>query len=66
MKLVEFENGKYGIRVGSYFMGYKFKDLITDGYHWNLDSKYISHCMGSLEDCYKVTNQLKYKVLHKL
>ena len=66
MRLVEFKNGKYGIRVGSWLNGYEFKDLVSTKYNWKIGSKFFDDCMGSLEDCYRVTDKLKYKVLHKL
>ena len=63
MRLVKFENGKYGIRVGSWFNGYTFKDLVSLDHTWEIGSKYFKDCLGSYEDCEKILNKLKYKVI---
>ena len=34
IRLVKFKDGKYGIRQGTYFSGYKFFDLRADSVYW--------------------------------
>lgn len=42
IKIVQFHNGKYGIRRGWLF--HEYRDLIH-GYWWSLESKFIYDCM---------------------
>jgi len=41
MKIVKFSNGKYGVRVGNWFKGYKFLDVSL--YVWTLGEYVAKH-----------------------
>ena len=49
MKLVEFENGKFGVRV-YWFFGWHFRDLISDKkYNWSRKDSFFRDCQGTHE-----------------
>jgi len=59
MKLVQFVDGKYGIRKFSLFhLGWVFKSLNT-GYFWPPDSEYFPLCKGTKEKCLSMMNDHK-------
>jgi hypothetical protein len=43
IKVVQFANGKYGIRRGWFF--HEYRDFVH-AFWWPLDSKYIHDCMS--------------------
>lgn len=48
MRLVKFENGKFGVRT-YWFFGWHFMDLASPGFHWKRKSDFFPCCMGSRE-----------------
>ncbi len=59
MKIVKFENGKYGVR-GSWFFGWRFKDL-ADNYWWRQGHKWFKDCQGTEERAREVIQNYKCK-----
>lgn len=57
MKIVQFKNGKYGLRKGWHKFNYKYKDLSSslrnsnniNGFWWSRDNMYFKDCEGTLE-----------------
>jgi hypothetical protein len=51
IKLVKFSNGKFGVRKGNWFTGYRYKDLSVTGkkFWWPKDDRFFDCCMGSEE-----------------
>jgi len=65
MKIVQFKNGKYGIR--KWFFGWKFADLKLKGrYWWPVWSDYYSDCQGTKENVIEIYGQLPYKDFGKV
>lgn len=60
MKLVQFENGKYGVRAG-WFFGWEFVDLKEPRFKWKRSDEHFYDCMGSKERCEQVVAQSKLK-----
>lgn len=48
MRLVRFENGKYGVRT-HWFFGWHFMDLKCRGFSWKIGSEFFPDCMASQE-----------------
>ena len=70
MKLVEFENGEFGIRV-YWFFGWYFRDLESNkNYSWRREDSYFQDCQGSREKAEEYMNKkpidalkpMKYKI----
>lgn len=50
MKLVEFEDGSFGVRVFWVpFIGWYFRDLISPDFVWSSSSKFFNDCKGTRE-----------------
>lgn len=62
-RLVKFENGKYGVRVGNRLFGYKWLDIKNPGYRWSMGHEYFKDCQGSLEQVQRVFNPMKYEII---
>lgn len=65
MKLVEFNNGKFGIKVSkSWFSSPKFVDLEDPSSEWSLDSRFFKCCMGTREKAVTVMRDktFSYKI----
>ena len=63
IKLVKFSNGKFGVRRGNWFTGYRYKDLYRYGnrYWWDKKSKFFRDCMSSEESARKFFEAFKDK-----
>ena len=59
MKIVKFRSGKYAIRRGIFFYGYK--DLRSLGFWWGRYSRYVGDCVGTLEQVMDELERLKRK-----
>lgn len=57
MKLIQFDNGKFGVRA-HWFFGWRFYDLRNDGFFWPKSSIFFCDCMGSRE---KAENFISFK-----
>ena len=65
MKLVEFENGKFGIRLHWWF-GWYFRDLRDTSMMWTHKNQWFSHCQGSREEAEKcLVKKPLYRVVRK-
>lgn len=62
MKLVQFSNGKYGIRRGNWLTGYRFKDL-RHAFWWSADSGWIEDCMGTLDEAMAHYKPMRHRVI---
>ena len=70
MKLVEFENGTFGVRV-RWFFGSYFCDLISPGYTWTYNDKCFKDCQGSRDEaeaclaeaCLSPKKRMKYQIV---
>jgi hypothetical protein len=60
MKIVEFNNGKFGIRKSFIFSS--FIDLKCPSITWVKREYHFIDCQGPLEQCINVYNQLNIKV----
>ena len=49
VKLVKFEDGKFGIRRG--FIVYQYRDLQHPEYWWHSSGKFFPSCKGTIEQC---------------
>jgi len=55
-RIVEFENGKFGIQVSRF--PNRFRDLKTDGYFaWRVKHIEFIDCQGTLEECQELINR---------
>lgn len=65
MKIVQFSNGKYGVRT-YWFFGWHFKSR-TPGFNWTLGSECIDCCfVNTIDDAKKLANRKQktdYKIL---
>lgn len=64
MKLVKFKNGKYGVRTGSWLLGYEF--LCGEYYGWNGLKNVMKYCQfETLEEAQEIidNNPIKHKVV---
>lgn len=48
MKLVQFSNGKWGVRRG-FWPSYRFADLKNPSFWWDQSSGFLPDCMGTKE-----------------
>jgi hypothetical protein len=53
VKLVKFQDGRYGVR--KWFFGYRYLDiryynLLLDTYWWPIDGRHINNCKGELQE----------------
>ena len=64
MKLVKFENSKYGVRKGNWFIGYTFIDLKSPRFTWVSGDRFFEDCQGGYEDAKKILQPLKYEVIN--
>lgn len=46
MKLVQFEDGTYGVRT-FWFFGWWFRDLACPGFSWKVSSRFFYGCKGT-------------------
>tara|TARA_B110000091_G_C13719190_1_gene433994 strand:+ start:353 stop:556 length:204 start_codon:yes stop_codon:yes gene_type:complete len=66
MRIVKFENGTYGLRVGNWFTGYSFISVAYDWIKWKDDDDIIAFCQFNeeqLEERLKKKPKLNYKVM---
>lgn len=63
MKIVKFENGKYGVEKG--FLFKKYLDLISPPFEWTCGDKYFDHCQGTMENCKDAINKRYPKIIAK-
>jgi hypothetical protein len=60
MKLVKFETGKYGVKIGFWLFGYKF--LGDDGFAWSQKDYIRKYCQfETLEQAKAIANEYKLK-----
>lgn len=53
MRLVQFDDGKYGVR--SYWLfGWRFVDLENPYFHWEPGDKFFKCCMGEREEAERI------------
>ena len=69
MKLVEFENGKFGVRLYWIYDWY-FRDLTSHKFSWRRQDHYFKDCQGSREEAEEYMNKkpekyMKYLVVPK-
>jgi hypothetical protein len=66
MKIVKFENGKYGIRR-FWFLGWWFVDLRSPRLNWTRGDSDFEDCLGTLEQCLEIRatlgKTLKYEIV---
>ena len=64
MKLVKFDNGKYGVRM-NWFFGWHFKCLTGSGVNWSEWQDVLRFCQGTKEQALRVMKgyKLKYKIV---
>jgi len=62
MKLVEFEDGTFGIRK-FWFFGWYFVDLFSKGYSWTQSSEHFPDCKRTREHAENILSNLKPKKL---
>jgi hypothetical protein len=65
MKMVIFDNGKYGVRK-FWFFGWHFVDLFNNKYSWHSKDLLFRRCMGTKEQCdsfIKGPAHISYRVL---
>ena len=66
MKLVEFENGKFGVRL-YWFFGWYFRDLqASRNYFWSRKSRWFSECQGNREQAEALLSpkqKFKYQIV---
>ena len=48
-RLVQFDNGKFGVRLG-WFFGWKFRDLHHTNFAWGPGGTWFHHCQGTREE----------------
>ena len=65
MKLVEFNNGTFGIRK-NWFFGWWFADLRSQGFTWRRGGAYFTHCQGTREQAENYLKQLGKGQTHKV
>lgn len=64
MKLVQFKNGKWGVRAGFGIGGWEFYSIDGDNYRWSRE--YISkYCQGTEQQARKIFDQdpQDYKII---
>ena len=54
MKLVEFEDGTFGVRKGYWIYGYYYLDLTCSLHAWDSKSKFFKDCKGTKEDAIRM------------
>lgn len=57
MKLVQFTDGTFGIRVGSW-LNYRFIDLDDPIFTWGRKSKHLKSCKGTKEKAKEIITKL--------
>ena len=65
MKIVQFNDGKFGVRKGNIILGYYFLDT-TDNQHWWFLPEFVNkHCHTSFEKAYHSYETAKSKKYNK-
>ena len=60
MKLVQFDDGTYGVRKG--LIRYRFRDLRSPiNYWWAADNPFFKDCKGTLSEAMVVMGRVKHK-----
>jgi len=64
MKLVEFENGKFGVR-NYWLFGWHFVDLESPEFSWSRRNHWFKGCEGSREEAIRGMHRkcIKYKIV---
>lgn len=65
MKLVQFENGEYGVRT-NWFFGWRFLDLKDSQHRWRPSDGFFCDCKGSEEEALSAMKRVrapKYRVI---
>jgi hypothetical protein len=62
-RLVQFSDGKYGIRKGYWLFGYRFQDFKHTSYFWTIRSKFINDCKTTKEKAQEFLKPIKYKII---
>lgn len=52
-KLVQFKDGRFGVRKGNWLIGYSFLDLRDYDYWWNILAHVNKYCRGTKEEAAK-------------
>ena len=65
-KLVEFTDGKFGIRVRFLLFWYLYVDLKNTDHKWGMGSKWFKDCKGSKEKAKEIFSSLynKYTIVN--